>query len=126
MNKHDPIARPGSTSSTLRLHTNQTLAIPLPRNAHLVATEGAVQLSFLDPTLDWLGEAVPVTRLKLHEGDSYVMERSCCVTVSGESSAVASVNIQIATAVPVVKWFRTWFARRTLLSRAGAALRKAR
>ncbi|CAL8479593.1 hypothetical protein [Caballeronia sp. S22] len=126
MNKYDPDSHWGSTSSTVSLHTNQTLAVSLPRNARVTAVEGVVQLVFRDPTLDWLGEAAPVNRLKLHEGDSYVIEHSCYATVSGASSAVASVHIQVPSTVPVAVRLRTWFARRTLLNRASAVLRKAR
>ncbi|SMG05787.1 hypothetical protein [Paraburkholderia susongensis] len=124
--KHDPVARCGSTLSTVRLHTNQALTVSLPRNARVIAAEGGVELAFLDPTLDWLGEAAPVNRLKLYEGDSYVIERSCYATVSGASSAVALVHIQIASAVPFIVWLRTWFARRMIMNRTSAALRKAR
>ncbi len=126
MIKHDPVARCGSTSSTIRLYANQVLNVSLPRNARVIAAAGDVQLAFLDPTLDWFGEAAPVNRLKLHEGDSYVMERSCYATVTGASSAVASVHIQIASAVTVAARLRTWFARRAILNRASAVPRKAR
>ncbi|TKC87771.1 hypothetical protein FAZ69_15930 [Trinickia terrae] len=126
MDTRDSAAQRGSTSSTIRLHSHQTLTISLPRNTRLVATDGAVQLSFVDPALDWLGEAAPINRLRLNEGDSYVVEQSCYATVSGASTGVAAIHIEQIAVPSVLKRVRAWITHRAMPDRTSATPQKAR
>ncbi|WP_107150430.1 hypothetical protein [Trinickia symbiotica] len=111
MDKRESTASAESVLSTITLHNNQTLAVSLPRNTRLIITEGAVRLTYAEPTLDWLGESAPLRSHLLHEGDTYLVEQSQYVSMTGASSSGTAVYIEVAAATHVVKRLYNWFAR---------------
>jgi hypothetical protein len=48
----------------------------------IVAVEGALQLDFRDHALAWLGDAVPLTSITLHEGERFVTPQRGIVSIS--------------------------------------------
>ncbi len=48
----------------------------------IVAVEGDLQFAFRDHSLAWLGDAVPVTSVTLHEGERYVTPQRGVVSIS--------------------------------------------
>jgi hypothetical protein len=117
MKKRDSAATADAASSNISLHTNQTLAVSLPRNTRLSVTGGAVRLTYAEPTLDWLGDAAPLRTVKLHEGDTFVVERSQYMSMTGASSNHTSIHIEVTATTPVIKRLYRWLSR---FSDAGA------
>ncbi|MFM0733701.1 hypothetical protein PQQ52_24790 [Paraburkholderia sediminicola] len=54
------------------LAAGQVAIQDLRARTSIVAVEGHLQLDFRDHSLAWLGDAVPVTSITLHEGERYV------------------------------------------------------
>jgi hypothetical protein len=98
-------------SWVINLQNHQTLAVSLPRNTRLVVTAGAVQLTFAEPTLDWLGQAAPLHTVELHEGGTYFVEQRQYTSMTGASSSDAAIYIEVVAATPIVKQLYQWFAR---------------
>ncbi len=111
MDKRESTAGAESVHSTVGLRNNQTLAVSLPRNTRLLITEGAVRLTYAEPTLDWLGESAPLRTQVLYEGDSYLVERSQYISMTGASSNDATLYVEAAAATPIVKRLCNLFAR---------------
>jgi len=103
--------RADAATSLVNLHNNQTLAVSLPRHTRLLVTAGAVRLTYVEPSLDWLGEAAPLRSLKLHEGDTHVIEQSQYVSMTGASAATSSVYVEVAATAPSMKRLFRWFSR---------------
>ncbi|ALK30371.1 hypothetical protein [Burkholderia plantarii] len=120
MKTHAPGTRQESATSEVRLHHRQSMIVALPRGTRLVVAEGAVQLAFPDPTLDWLGTATPTIRLMLREGDTHQIERPCHVALSGIRSGTTMLRLEAPIKPGLMARLRAWFAGNTNPARTGA------
>ncbi|MCM2547605.1 hypothetical protein [Burkholderia glumae] len=120
MKTHASGTRQESATSEVRLQHRQSLIVALPRGTRLVVAEGAAQLAFPDPTLDWLGTAVPTMRLMLHEGDTHQIERPCHVALSGIRSGMTTLHLEAPVKPGLMARVRAWFARNANQARTGA------
>jgi hypothetical protein len=64
----------------------------------IVAVEGAVQLDFRDHALAWLGDAVPLTSITLHEGERFVTPQRGSVSISAMQASAAAFVVLTAHA----------------------------
>jgi hypothetical protein len=74
----------------------------LQAGTSIVATEGTLQLSFRDHSLAWLGNAVPLRSITLHEGEQFVTPQrgvvwrsSCRLRAPKTSPAGSSIRLCI-------------------------------
>jgi hypothetical protein len=54
----------------------------LRAGSSIVAVEGDLQLGLRDRSLAWLGDAVPLTSITLHEGERFIAQQSGIVSIS--------------------------------------------
>ena len=69
-------------ATTSRVAGGQMAVHDLRARTSIVAVEGDLQLAFRDHSLAWLGDAVPVTSVTLHEGERYVTPQRGIVSIS--------------------------------------------
>jgi hypothetical protein len=60
----------------------------------IVAAEGDLQLEFRDHSLAWLGDAVPLTSITLHEGECFVAPQRGVVSISAAHANAAAFVVQ--------------------------------
>ncbi|KAA1012152.1 hypothetical protein FVF58_13670 [Paraburkholderia panacisoli] len=89
MSVRQPVADPRRPGA-LRVAAAQVAMHDLRAGSSIVAVEGALQLGFRDHSLAWLGDAVPLTSLALHEGERFVMPQRGVVTISAMQAQAAA------------------------------------
>ncbi|REG57956.1 hypothetical protein B0G80_0595 [Paraburkholderia sp. BL6669N2] len=77
-----------------RLFTGQLAVHDLPARTSIVAVEGDLQLDYRDRSLAWLGDAVPVTSIALHEGECFVTPQRGVVSISAAHANAAAFVVQ--------------------------------
>jgi hypothetical protein len=89
-------ARANITSS--RLVRGQVALHDLRARTTIVAVRGDLRLAFRDHSLAWLGDAVPLTSITLHEGQCFVTPQRGIVSISAAHAPVAAFALQVAHA----------------------------
>ncbi|MFM0405130.1 hypothetical protein [Paraburkholderia dipogonis] len=92
--RSDPARRTAS-----RLAAGQMAVHELRAGTSIVAVEGDLQLAFRDHALAWLGDAVPVTSITLHEGECFVTPQRGVVSISGVRANAAAFVVQPSRAL---------------------------
>ncbi|MFM0054636.1 hypothetical protein PQR64_03365 [Paraburkholderia phytofirmans] len=77
-----------------RLTAGQMAVHDLRARTSIVAVEGDLQLEFRDHSLAWLGDAVPVTSITLHEGECFVTPQRGVVSISAAQANAAAFVVQ--------------------------------
>ena len=103
--------QPGDAAT--RLATGQVAIQDLRARTSIVAVEGDLQLDFRDHSLAWLEDAVPVTSIRLHEGERYVTPQRGVVSISA---------VRANSAVFVVQSWRTENERPSVIRQAARYL----
>ena len=86
---HQPCRRSAPLAPPHRLAAAQMAVHDLRAGSSIVAVEGALQLDFRDHSLAWLGDAVPLTSLTLHEGECFVTPQRGVVSISAMQANAA-------------------------------------
>ncbi|MFM0206584.1 hypothetical protein PQQ96_04190 [Paraburkholderia sediminicola] len=81
-------------AATSRAAAGQMAVHDLRARTSIVAVEGDLQLDFRDHSLAWLGDAVPITSVTLHEGERYVTPQRGVVSISAGHSKSAVFVVQ--------------------------------
>jgi hypothetical protein len=81
-------------AATSRVAAGQVAVHDLRALTSIVVVEGNLLLNFLDHSLAWLGDAVPVTSVTLHEGERYVTPQRGVVSISAARAASAVFVVQ--------------------------------
>ncbi|CAB3714187.1 hypothetical protein LMG24238_04387 [Paraburkholderia sediminicola] len=93
-----PITQPRTglphDATTSRVATGQMAVHDLRARTSIVAVEGNLQLAFRDHSLAWLGDAVPVTSVTLHEGERYVTPQRGIVSISTVQAQSAAFVVE--------------------------------
>ena len=77
-----------------RLTAGQLAVRDLRARTSIVAVEGDLQLEFRDHSLAWLGDAVPLTSITLHEGECFVTPQRGVVSISAAHVNAAAFVVQ--------------------------------
>jgi hypothetical protein len=77
-----------------RLTAGQLAVRDLRVRTSIVAVEGDLQLDFRDHSLAWLGDAVPLTSITLHEGECFVTPQRGVVAISAAHARAAAFVVQ--------------------------------
>ena len=81
-------------AATSRVAAGQVAVHDLRALTSIVVVEGNLLLNFRDHSLAWLGDAVPVTSVTLHEGERYVTPQRGVVSISAARAASAVFVVQ--------------------------------
>ncbi|MBT2792644.1 hypothetical protein [Paraburkholderia strydomiana] len=84
--------RPNANLS--RLAVGQVALQDVCARSTVVAVEGDLQLAFRDHSLAWLGDAVPLTSVTLHEGQCFVVRQHGMVWISAADARAAAFVVQ--------------------------------
>ncbi|ASL42337.1 hypothetical protein bAD24_I02515 [Burkholderia sp. AD24] len=87
-------AHPSRDAAPLQLPAGQLAIHDLRAHTAIVAVEGALQLQLRDRSLAWLGDAVPVTTIRLPEGECFVTPQSGVVSISALHAQAAAFVLQ--------------------------------
>ncbi|WP_027798743.1 hypothetical protein [Paraburkholderia dilworthii] len=66
----------------------------LRARSSVLAIQGDLQLAFRDHSLAWLGDAVPLTSITLHEGQCFVARQRGIVSISAAHAPAATFLVQ--------------------------------
>jgi hypothetical protein len=84
--------RPNANLS--RLAVGQVALHDLRARGTVVAVEGDLLLAFRDHSLAWLGDAVPLTSVTLHEGQCFVARQHGMISISAQDARAAALVVQ--------------------------------
>ena len=92
-----------AASAPTRLAAGQTGVHDLRAGTSIVAVEGDLQLGFRDHSLAWLGDAVPLTSIRLHEGEQFVTPQRGVVSIHAGGAGSAIFVVQRCSAENAVR-----------------------
>ncbi|XUW89872.1 hypothetical protein OH764_07440 [Burkholderia sp. M6-3] len=81
-----------------RLAAGQVALQDVRARSTVVAVEGDLQLAFRDHSLAWLGDAVPLTSVTLHEGQCFVARQHGMISISAADARAAAFVVQLSLA----------------------------
>ena len=96
-----PVRQPAPTCPALRVTpvaAGQMAVRDLRAGSSIVAVEGALQLDFRDHSLAWLGDAMPLTSITVHEGERFVTPQRGIVSISATRAHMAAFVVLPAPA----------------------------
>jgi hypothetical protein len=82
------------TVNLSRLAAGQVALRDVRARSTVVAVEGDLQLAFRDHSLAWLGDAVPLTSVTLHEGQCFVARQHGMISISAAHAQAAAFVVQ--------------------------------